>query len=136
MSAAAQSLKIRSKLPDTPTTIFTRMTQLAQECGALNLSQGFPDFHCSEKLVQLVHYYMQRGDNQYAPMQGMMPLRERIAEKVQEQYGRNYDPVSEITITAGGTQAIYVAITAMVNPGDEVVLFAPAYDSYEPAVKL
>lgn len=128
--------QVRSKLPDTPTTIFTRMSQLADECGAINLSQGFPDFPCSPKLIELVHYYMKRGDNQYAPMQGIMPLRERIAEKVSEQYQRHYDPVTEVTVTAGGTQAIYVAITAMVNAGEEVILFAPAYDSYAPAVKL
>jgi len=128
--------KMRSKLPDTPTTIFTRMTQLANECGAINLSQGFPDFHCSPKLIELVNHYMKIGENQYAPMMGMMPLRERIAEKTQELYSRKYDPVTEINVTAGGTQAIYVAITALTHPGDEVILFAPAYDSYAPAVVL
>ncbi len=127
---------LHSKLPDTPTTIFTRMSSLANECGAINLSQGFPDFNCSPKLVELVHRHMKKGDNQYAPMQGVLPLRERIAEKTLELYGRSYNPESEITITAGGTQAIYVAITALAHPGDEVILFAPAYDSYAPAVKL
>lgn len=112
------------------------MSALATECGAINLSQGFPDFNCSPKLIELVHHYMQRGENQYAPMQGVIRLRERIAEKTQTLYSRTYSPEREITITAGGTQAIYVAITALVQPGDEVILFAPAYDSYAPAVEL
>ena len=112
------------------------MSALATEHGAINLSQGFPDFNCSPKLIELVHHYMKRGDNQYAPMQGIISLRERIAEKVESLYNRKYDPVKEITVTAGGTQAIYVAITALVHPGDEVILFAPAYDSYAPAVEL
>lgn len=112
------------------------MSALANEHGAINLSQGFPDFNCSPRLIELVHRYMQQGDNQYAPMQGIIQLRERIAEKMQTLYNRVYNPVSEITITAGGTQAIYVAITALVHPGDEVILFAPAYDSYAPAVEL
>jgi len=126
----------QSKLPHTPTTIFTKMSQLAHECGAINLSQGYPDFHCSEQLVERVNYYMRKGDNQYAPMQGVMALRERIAEKTQALYHRAYHPADEITVTAGGTQAIYVAITAAVSRGDEVMLFAPAYDSYAPAVVL
>jgi len=112
------------------------MSQLAHECGAINLSQGYPDFHCSEQLVERVNYYMRKGDNQYAPMQGVMALRERIAEKTQALYHRAYHPADEITVTAGGTQAIYVAITAAVSRGDEVMLFAPAYDSYAPAVVL
>lgn len=129
-------ISLSSKLPHSPTNIFTKMSALAAECGAINLSQGFPDFNCSPKLIELAYSYMKRGENQYAPMQGIIQLRERIAEKIQELYNRNYDPVKEINITAGGTQAIYVAITALVHPGDEVILFAPAYDSYAPAVEL
>lgn len=131
-----RQLQLKSKLPHTTTTIFTKMSALATEYGAINLSQGFPDFICSPKLIELVHHYMKRGDNQYAPMQGIIQLRERIAEKMQALYNRTYDPEKEINITAGGTQAIYVAITALVHPGDEVILFAPAYDSYAPAVEL
>jgi len=131
-----RQLQLKSKLPHTTTTIFTKMSALATEYGAINLSQGFPDFICSPKLIELVHHYMKRGDNQYAPMQGIIQLRERIAEKTQALYNRTYDPEKEINITAGGTQAIYVAITALVHPGDEVILFAPAYDSYAPAVEL
>lgn len=129
-------VNLSSKLPHTPTTIFTKMSALATEYKAINLSQGFPDFNCSPKLIELVHHYMKRGDNQYAPMQGIIQLRERIAEKMEALYRRKYDPVTEITISAGGTQAIYVAITAMVHPGDEVIMFSPAYDSYSPAVEL
>ncbi len=129
-------ISLSSKLPHTPTTIFTKMSALATECGAINLSQGFPDFNCSPKLIELVYHYMKQGDNQYAPMQGIIQFRERFAEKIQELYNRSYDPLKEINITAGGTQAIYVAITALVHPDDEVILFAPAYDSYAPAVEL
>ncbi len=131
-----RQVQFKSKLPHTPTTIFTTMSALANKHNAINLSQGFPDFHCSPKLVELVHHYMKKGDNQYAPMQGMIQLRERIAEKVEETYSRKYDPEKEITVTAGGTQAIYVAITTLTMPRDEVILFAPAYDSYAPAVEL
>lgn len=130
------TLQLKSKLPHTPTTIFTKMSALATEYKAINLSQGFPDFNCSPKLIELVNHYMKRGENQYAPMQGIIQLRERIAEKMETLYKRKYDPVTEITISAGGTQAIYVAITAMVHPGDEVIMFSPAYDSYSPAVEL
>ncbi|GIV34096.1 MAG: aminotransferase [Chitinophagales bacterium] len=131
-----EPIQLTSKLPQTPTTIFTTMTALAEKYGAINLSQGFPDFHCSPKLIERELYYMKKGENQYAPMQGILPLREQIALKAEELYGRTYHPDTEITITAGGTQAIYAAITAITRPGDEVILFAPAYDSYAPAVEL
>lgn len=112
------------------------MSALAQEYNAINLSQGFPDFQVSEKLIALINDYMKKGYNQYAPMQGVMALREAISEKVEGMYGVSYDPVSEINITAGGTQALYTAISAFIKEGDEVILFEPAYDSYAPAIRL
>jgi len=127
---------IRSKLPNVGTTIFTVMSALANEYKAINLSQGFPNFECSPKLVSLINDYMKKGFNQYAPMQGIMPLRETIAEKMQELYGAKYNPEKEINITAGGTEAIYAAITAVVNEGDEVIIIEPAYDCYVPAIEL
>ncbi|HXB14038.1 MAG TPA: methionine aminotransferase [Bacteroidia bacterium] len=127
---------IRSKLPTVGTTIFTVMSALANEYKAINLSQGFPNFECSPELVKTVNQYMQKGFNQYAPMQGIMPLREVIAEKMQELYGGAYNPEKEINITAGGTEAIYSAITALIHEGDEVIVFEPAYDCYVPAIEL
>jgi len=127
---------IRSKLPTVGTTIFTVMSALANEYKAINLSQGFPNFESSPELVKLVNEYMQKGYNQYAPMQGILPLREIIAEKMQDLYGAKYHPEKEINITAGGTEAIYSAITAMVHEGDEVIIFEPAYDCYVPAIEL
>jgi methionine aminotransferase len=127
---------IRSKLPTVGTTIFTVMSALANEYKAINLSQGFPNFECSPELVKTVNQYMQKGFNQYAPMQGIMPLREVIAEKMQELYGAVYNPEKEINITAGGTEAIYSAITALIHEGDEVIVFEPAYDCYVPAIEL
>lgn len=127
---------IKSKLPKVGTTIFTVMSALANEHKAINLSQGFPNFEASEELISLVHQYMKKGMNQYAPMQGILPLRERIAEKTEELYGARYSPDSEITITSGGTQAIYTAITAMIREGDEVIVLEPAYDCYVPAIEL
>lgn len=127
---------IISKLPQTGTTIFTVMSALATEVGAINLSQGFPDFDTSPQLVELVNTAMKNGHNQYAPMPGLLTLRERIAQKTEKLYGAVYNPDTEITITAGGTQAIFTAITAVVNPNDEVIIFEPAYDSYAPAIKL
>jgi len=129
-------MNMQSKLPSVGVTIFTVMTRLANECGAINLSQGFPDFDASPELVALVHGHMREGRNQYAPMQGLMLLRERIAQKTRELYGASYDPATEITVTSGATEALYAAITAVVSPGDEVILFEPAYDSYGPAVAL
>ena len=112
------------------------LSALASEQKAINLSQGFPNFEASEELISLVYQYMKKGFNQYAPMQGILPLRERIAEKTESLYGAQYNPDTEITITSGGTQAIYTAITAMVREGDEVVVLEPAYDSYVPAIEL
>jgi len=125
-----------SKLPNTDTSIFAIMSGLANDVGAINLSQGFPNFPVSEKLIELVHHYMKKGMNQYAPMQGVMGLREAISKKVQDTYGIIYDPVNEINITAGATQAIFGVITAVIRPGDEVIIIEPAYDSYAPAVEL
>ncbi|MFI5149464.1 MAG: methionine aminotransferase [Bacteroidia bacterium] len=127
---------ITSKLPTVGTTIFTIMSRLANEFQAINLSQGFPDFACDEKLQDLVFESMRKGQNQYAPMAGILPLRERIAEKTKDLYGMSYDPETEITVTAGGTQAIYTAITALIREDDEVVVFEPAYDCYVPAIEL
>jgi methionine transaminase len=127
---------ITSKLPRAGTTIFTVMSALAHEHHAINLSQGFPDFATYPELIDLVNHYMRKGMNQYAPMPGILPLRKAIAEKVNGTYGVSVDPETEITITSGGTQAIYTAITAMVREGDEVVVIEPAYDSYVPAIEL
>jgi len=127
---------ISSKLPKVGTTIFTVMSKLAQDYNAVNLSQGFPDFAVSEELIDLVHKHMKAGKNQYPPMAGVMALRETIADKMEKAYGAKYDPEAEITITAGGTQAIFTAIMATVSEGDEVIIFTPAYDCYAPAVEL
>lgn len=128
--------QIVSKLPKVGTTIFTVMSQLANEHKAINLSQGFPDFECSEELVKLVNQYMKKGMNQYAPMQGVMQLREAISAKMEALYGISYHPANEINITSGATQAIYSAITAVIREGDEVIVFEPAYDCYVPAIEL
>ncbi len=127
---------IQSKLPKVSTTIFTVMSRLATEHNAVNLSQGFPDFGVSPKLISLVDEHMRKGNNQYAPMPGVMALREAIAQKVENLYSAQYNPESEITITAGGTQALFTAISAWVKEGDEVIIIEPAYDSYAPAVEL
>jgi methionine transaminase len=129
-------MKLASKLPNTGVTIFSRMTALANAHGAINLSQGFPDFEISADLIKKVHEHMRAGRNQYAPMQGAAVLREKIAEKVYRLYQAEYDPYSEITITSGATEAIFDAVTAVVHPGDEVIVFEPAYDSYVPAILL
>ena len=128
--------RIESRLPRVGTTIFTVMSRLAAECGALNLSQGFPDFSAPPQLFDLVAKHMRAGANQYAPMAGAMPLREAIAAKIEALYGARYDPEHEITVTAGGTQAIYTAVACLVRPGDEVIVFEPVYDSYVPAIEL
>ena len=127
---------LRSKLPHVGTTIFTVMSKLAAECGAINLSQGFPDFPIDDKLSDLVNAAMKAGHNQYAPMPGLPSLREAITAKVNRLYGFSYDPDTEVTVTAGGTQAIFTAIGAVVHPGDEVIIVDPAYDCYAPAVEL
>lgn len=125
-----------SKLPNVGTTIFTVMSALANKHGAINLSQGFPNFDCDPKLVDRVYYYMQKGYNQYPPMMGVGVLRERLAEKVEKTYGAKVDPVTEITVVAGATQGLFTAIAAFIRPGDEVVLIEPAYDSYRPSVEV
>lgn len=127
---------ISSKLPRVGTTIFSTMSKLAMEHNAINLSQGFPDFECPQALVTAVNTAMKEGHNQYAPMPGVMRLREMIAEKTEELYGAKYNPETEITVTAGATQAIYTAISATIREGDEVIIFEPAYDCYEPAIEL
>lgn len=127
---------IRSKLPNVGTTIFTVMSALAAEYGAVNLGQGFPDYSMDEDLVSLVNEAMKAGFNQYVPMQGYLPLREAIAEKILFLYNNYIDPQTQITITSGGTYAIYTALTATLQPGDEVIVFEPAYDSYIPNVEI
>lgn len=127
---------LSSKQPKVGTTIFSIMSALAQEHGALNLAQGFPDFACSPKLIELVGHYMRSGLNQYAPMPGVLALREKIAQKTQDLYSATYHPETEVTVTPGGTLAIYAAISAVVREGDEVIILEPAYDSYLPAVEL
>lgn len=112
------------------------MSKMAAEHNAINLSQGFPDFECPPKLVELVHKAMKSGNNQYAPMPGILKLREMISEKTESLYGTSYNPETEITVTAGATQAIYTAIAAVIRDGDEVVIFEPAYDCYAPAIEV
>ncbi|HTW39059.1 MAG TPA: methionine aminotransferase [Steroidobacteraceae bacterium] len=127
---------VRSKLPDVGTTVFTVISRRARELGALNLGQGFPDYDIDPRLSELVMAAMRAGHNQYAPMEGLVSLRERIAEKLARSYGRTVDPESDVTITLGATEAIYSSIQAVVEAGDEVIVFDPAYDSYDPAVRL
>src|ERR1043165_3558698 len=115
----------QSKLPDVGTTIFTVMSKLAADVGAINLSQGFPDFDCDPALVEAVARNMREGKNQYAPMQGVPALRQAIAAKFAALYGASYDPDTEITVTSGGTEAIFDAVAAIVRPGDEVIVFEP-----------
>jgi methionine aminotransferase len=130
------TLALQSKLPSIGVSIFAVMTRLANEHGAINLSQGFPDFDCDPELVDLVARYMREGHNQYAPMPGVAALRAALAMKVERLYGHRYDPETEITITSGATAAIFSTLSALVRPGDEVVLFQPCYDSYVPVVQL
>jgi methionine transaminase len=127
---------LTSKLPKTATSIFAVMSKMAAEHNAINLSQGFPDFPVSEKLINLVHKNMKSGHNQYAPMPGVLALREAIAEKTEFLYTAKYNPETEITVTAGATQALFSAIISLVRENDEVIVFEPAYDSYIPAIKL
>ena len=129
-------MQIQSKLPNVGTTIFTVMSQLAVEHNAINLGQGFPDFMMSEELVSLVNAAMQKGNNQYVHMNGLPILRERLAAKCNKLYGSNIHPESEITVTPGGTYAIYTALTTVLQPGDEVIVFEPAYDSYIPNIEI
>lgn len=127
---------LQSRLPAVGTTIFTVMSALAQQHGAVNLGQGFPDFDCDPKLLDAVDAAMRAGHNQYPPMAGVPVLREAVAAKIDTLYGKRYDPGSEITITAGATQAILTAILAIVHPGDEVIVLEPCYDSYVPNIEL
>ena len=129
-------MHIQSKLPEVGTTIFTVMSQLAVQHQAINLSQGFPDYECSPELIKLVDHYMRSGYNQYAPMAGLLSLRERIAEKQEKLHHVIYNPDTEITITAGGTQALFASIACVIRPDDEVIIFEPAYDAYGPTVTL
>ena len=126
---------VRSKLPNIGTSIFTVMTEMANKHNALNLSQGFPDFNPPKRLIDLVAKNMRKGLNQYAPMPGVMKLREKISEKTEALYGHSYNPETEITITSGATEAIYSSISAFVQEGDEVIIFEPAYDSYAPVIR-
>ena len=129
------AVSIDSKHPAIGTTIFTVMSKLAAECGAVNLSQGFPDFQAEPALFDAVHRHMLAGRNQYAPMAGVPELRQAIVDKVAALYGPRFDAESEVTVTAGATQAIFTAIAAFVRPGDEVIVFEPVYDSYVPAIE-
>jgi methionine aminotransferase len=135
-AAAGRTPPLESKLPSVGTTIFTVMSALATEHQAINLGQGFPDFGCDPRLVQAVGDAMSAGHNQYPPMQGIVPLRAAVAAKIEALYGRRYDPASEVTITAGATQAILTAVLAVVRPGDEVIVLEPCYDSYVPNIEL
>jgi methionine aminotransferase len=128
-------VNLQSKLPEISTSIFSVMSKMAVDHNAINLAQGFPDFNCSDELIELVNHYQKKGYNQYAPMGGVQKLRKQISKKIEKLYGRLYDVENEITVTAGATQAIYTAITTVVQPGDEVIIVEPAYDSYMPGVK-
>jgi methionine aminotransferase len=132
----ARTPNLVSKAPHMGTTIFTVMSALAAEKGAVNLGQGFPDFPCDPHLLDLVNDAMREGLNQYPPMTGVAPLRDAVSQKIERLYGRHYDPVSEITVTAGATQAILTTILAIVHPGDEVIVLEPCYDSYVPNIEL
>ena len=127
---------MKSKLPDIGTTIFTVMSKMAADYGAINLSQGFPDFDCPDRLRELVAQHLNGRKNQYPPMAGILPLREEIAAKVHTLYGAQVCPENEVTVTSGATEAIFDAIQATVGRGDEVILFDPAYDCYDPAIRL
>jgi methionine aminotransferase len=133
--AMQTDLSIDSRFPAMGTTIFTAMSRLAAECGAVNLSQGFPDFQAEPALFDAVHRHMRAGRNQYAPMAGVPELRQAIVDKVATLYGTRFDAETEVTVTAGATQAIFTAIAAFVRPGDEVIVFEPVYDSYVPAIE-
>ena len=127
---------LSSKLPHSKSSIFTVIGKMAREHKALNLSQGFPNFDTDPQLIQLVSEAMQEGANQYAPMEGIYSLREVISDKIEQLYGKRYAPDKEITMVAGATQGIFTAITAVVHKGDEVIIFKPAYDCYEPAIEI
>lgn len=130
------TISVESKLPGVGISIFSVMSALAAQHGAINLSQGFPDFDCDPRLIELVTYHLRAGHNQYAPAAGLPKLRDQIANLAERTYGAKYNPETEITVTSGATEALYCAIAALVSEGDEVILFEPAYDSYAPAVVL
>jgi methionine transaminase len=136
MTTLERTPTVASRLPRVGTTIFTVMSALAQEVGAVNLGQGFPDFDCDPALLDMVNSSMREGLNQYPPMAGVLPLRQRLADKMAALYGRAYEVNSEITVTAGATQAILTAVLACVHPGDEVIVLEPCYDSYAPNIEL
>jgi methionine transaminase len=127
---------VQSKLTAGGVTIFSVMSRLAEDVGAINLGQGFPDFNCSPQLIDAVERHMREGHNQYAPMLGVYALREALARKIELLYGRKYDPATEMCVTSGATEGLFTTLTALVRPGDEVLLFQPAYDSYAPAIQL
>jgi methionine aminotransferase len=129
-------IPIRTKLPNIGMSIFPIMTALAKQHGAVNLAQGFPGFSADEELLHLINQYTSKGFNQYAPLMGYIPLREKLSEKIEQQHQKYYHPEKEICITAGATQAIYTAITAIIEEGDEVIVIEPAYDCYVPAIIL
>ena len=129
-------MNIKSKLPQVGTTVFTVMSHMAKQYNAINLGQGLPDFTMSEELIELVNKAMINGQNQYAPMSGLPVLRERLAEKMENLYKTHVNPETDITITPGGTYAIYTALTTVLGPGDEVIVFEPAYDSYIPNIQI
>ncbi len=128
--------KVNSKLPGTTTSIFAKMSAMARNYGAINLSQGFPDFDIDNRLIERVNHFMKAGYNQYAPFQGVAELRQAISLKVRQIFNRNYDWQDEVNITAGATQAINTAISCFISDGDEVIIFEPAYDSYAPSVEM
>lgn len=136
MKIPASNISFDSKLPNTGMSIFSQMTEWAQQCNAINLSQGFPDFDTDPKLVDLVYKNMKEGFNQYAPMPGNLTLRQRIADKYKFIYNINVDAVNEVTITAGGTQGLFTIFSMLLRPKDEVIIFEPAYDSYRPAIEV
>src|SRR3954462_15663968 len=136
MSSEPVATHFASKLPSVGTTIFTVMSKLAADLGAINLSQGFPDFDCDPALVDAVARHMREGRNQYAPMQGVPALRQAIAAKFKDLYGAAYDADTEVTVTSGGTEAIVDPVAAIGHPGDEAIVFEPCYDSYVPAIEV
>src|SRR6187455_2260975 len=136
MNEMTQVTDVKSKLPDIGVSIFAVMTKLANEHKAINLSQGFPDFNCDPALVEAVAKAMREGHNQYAPMPGVIALREAISAKVEQIYGPKFDPMTEVVVTSGATAGLFATLTTFVQPGDEVILFEPCYDSYVPAIRL
>jgi methionine aminotransferase len=133
-NTALRQISLPTRLPKVGTTIFTVMSALANEHQAINLGQGFPDFDCDPALPEAVYQAMRDGHNQYPPMAGIAPLREAVSQKIKSLYGHHYDPATEITITAGGTQGIFTVIACAINPGDEVIVIEPVYDSYIPSI--